>query len=223
MEKFTFKGVSSDDLGIVVKEMPPVIKSERDIEIVSVAGRNGDLHIDNGTYKSKKYKIKCILMDKSKLDTIKSLFDGQGILELSTEPEKEYQAIIYNQIDFSKYLTYLREFPLEFELYPISYSKNRIENSYIENSTFQVGGTFNVAPLITIQGTGTITLNNVQVSVLETGITIDCDLMNCTKEGINKNDKVNLEEFPTLLVGENSVELGAGIEEVTISYKEGWT
>ena len=111
---------------------------------------------------------------------------------------------------------------MQFELYPVAYSKTATENIYTSNANFNVGGTFNVSPLITINGTGTITLNNTQIVVSESGITIDCELMNCTKNGINKNDQVNLDEFPTLLIGKNSLVLGDGIESVVINYKEGW-
>lgn len=219
---FIFKGTNSKDVGIVVKEMPPVTKSEKNIENITVSGRNGDLHIDNGTYKSKSYKIKCILMDETKIDILKSLYDGVGLLELSSESGKEYKATICNQIDFDKYLTYLKEFVLQFELYPVAYSKTAIETTYTANSTFIVGGTFNVSPTITIVGVGTITLNNTQITITESGVTIDCDLMNCTKDNINKNNKVILDEFPTLKVGENTLVLENGVESVTINYKEGW-
>lgn len=222
MEYFIFNGVSSNDMGIIIKEMPPVIKSEKNVETVTISGRNGDLHIDDGTYKTKKYKIKCILTDTTKIENLKKLCDGTGSLELSTELGKEYQATIYNQIDFSKYLTYLKEFTLQFELYPISYSKELKEIICDSNTEFSIGGTVDVSPIITINGTGVITLNNTQVKVAETGIIIDCELMNCTKDNINKNDKVNLDNFPQLLVGDNTLVLGEGIESVIINYKEGW-
>lgn len=222
MEYFNFNGVSSKNVGIIIKEMPPVTKSEKNIENITVSGRNGDLHIDDGTYKSKKYKIKCVLTDISKIDELKALYDGTGVLELSTELGKEYQATIKNQIDFDKYLTYLKEFVLQFELYPIAYNKEVIETTFTTDTTFRVGGTVSVSPIIKVAGTGIITLNNTQVEVLESGIVIDCDLMNCTIDNINKNNKVNLDEFPSLLVGENNIVLGEGIESVIISYKEGW-
>jgi len=220
---FTFNGIKSTSLGIVIKELPPIAKSEKDIDIVTVSGRNGNLHIDNGTYKAKKYKIVCILCDTTKINNIKTLLDGSGTLELSSEPGLEYRATVVNQIDFSKYLTYLKEFVINFDVEPVAYNKTSTSNTYTDSSnTFTVGGTFNVAPQITVNGIGTITLNNTQVEVLETGITIDCLLMNCTKNSLNKNDKVNLDEFPTLLVGNNTLVLGNGITSVNITYKEGW-
>ena len=67
-----------------------------------------------------------------------------------------------------------------------------------------------------------ITLNNIQINVTESDITIDCDLMECVKNNTNKSDKVNLEQFPKLLVGQNTINIGDGITKVIIKYKEGW-
>lgn len=220
---FIFKGQKSTDLGVVIKELPPISKSQKNIDSISIDGRNGNLHIDNGTYKTKNYSVKCILTDISKIKSLKTLLDSTGKLELSTEPNIEYNATVMNQIDFSKYLTYLKEFPVNFEVDPIGYSKTSKTNTYTASeNTFEVDGTVNVAPIITVTGTGTFTLNNKQVEVLETGIVIDCLLMNCTKNNLNKNDKVVLDEFPELIVGENTLNLGAGITSIQISYKEGW-
>lgn len=223
MEYFIFKGTRSDELGIIVKEMPAISKSEKDIETIEVSGRNGAFHIDNGTYKTKKYKIKCVLKENTYLDQIKLLFEGTGKLELSTELGREYTATIQNQIDFSKYLTYLREFTLNFELDPISCSKTETAKTITENTSFVGGGNCNVNPKITIVGTGTVTLNNIPIVVTETGITIDCELMNCTKNNLNKNDKVNIDtDFPCIKPGTNTISLGEGITSVSIVYNEGW-
>lgn len=223
MESFTFKGYKSyDDLGIIVKNMPAIARAEKNIEEIKVNGRNGNLHIDNNTYNSKSYTIECILFDETKLDLIKSVFQGTGVLTLSTESNREYNATIKNQIDFSKYLTYLREFPLKFDVEPFSASKTLKTLEFTENSSFSVDGTAEVKPAIKITGTGTITLNNVQIQVTESDIEIDCDLMECIKNNINKSDKVNLLDFPSLIPGTNSLVLGTGVTKVTIMYKERW-
>lgn len=220
---FIFNGQKSTDLGIVIQELPPISKSQKNIEIIAINGRNGNLHIDNGTYKSKTYTIVCTLIDENKINALKSLLDSTGILELSTEPNVEYNATITNQIDFAKYLKYLKQFVITFDVDPIGYSKSLITNTYSSSeNTFEVGGTANIYPIITVNGTGVFAINNRQVEVLETGITIDCNLMNCTKNSINKNDKVVLDEFPELVVGENILTIGSGITSIEISYKEGW-
>lgn len=223
MESFIFNGYKSyEDLSIVVKEMPPVSRAEKNIETIKVNGRNGNLHIDNKTYNSKSYTIQCVLLDSTKIDLIKSVFHGTGILTLSTEPNREYNATIKNQIDFSKYLTFLKEFPLQFDVDPFSFSNTLQTKEFTSSSNFNVGGTIEVNPTLIISGIGTITLNNIQINVTESDITIDCDLMECVKNNTNKSDKVNLEQFPKLLVGQNTINIGDGITKVIIKYKEGW-
>nr|DAN73281.1 MAG TPA: distal tail protein [Caudoviricetes sp.] len=222
METFKFKNVNSNDLGIIVKEMPPIIRAERNIESIEIAGRNGNLYIDNNTYKTKKYQINCILKNLDHIDEIKSLYLGKGKLELSTEANREYDAVISNKIDISKYLQYLKEFPLEFEVNPIAYSINEKIIEITKSQNISIDGNTNAKLTFIVFGIGTITINNIPVTVTESEVVIDCDLMNCTKNNMNKNDKVDLEEFPYLKNGENAITLGSGITKIKIIYKEGW-
>lgn len=222
METFTFKNISSDTLGIIVKELNLVPKSARNIESISIDGRNGSLHIDNKNYLSKSYTIPCVLLNTDHLDDILSLFNGSGKLTLSKYPGRYFNATIKNQIDFKTYLTVLNEFPLQFELDPISYSNDLTTETITENSSITVGGDVEVFPIITITGTGTLTVNGYPMEISETGITVDCDLMQCYKQSTAKNDKVVLDEFPRLKPGTNNIVMTSGITSVSISYHEGW-
>ena len=38
---FTFKGVDSREMGVIVTAMPETVRAERRIESITVAGRNG--------------------------------------------------------------------------------------------------------------------------------------------------------------------------------------
>lgn len=221
MEKFIFNDISSDDLGLIIKEMPPITKAAKNIETIKVNGRNGNLHIDNGTYDSVDITIECIVKDLTKIDMIKSTLEGTGSLKLSTVPDRTFTATIKNQIDFAKYLRVLREFPLQLELEPFSYGHSRSLN-YSKSTSFTIGGNIKTFPIISVTGVGIITINNISIEVLETGITIDCDLMNCYANGIDKNNMVILDDFPYLNPGENNLTFGTGITNVKIEYSERW-
>lgn len=221
MENFIFNDISSDDLGLIIKEMPPITKAAKNIESIAVNGRNGNLHIDNGTYSSVNITIKCVVKDLTKIDNIKSCLEGTGTLKLSTVPDRTFVATIKNQIDFSKYLSVLREFPLQLELEPFSFSNSK-ELNYDSSNSFTVEGNVKTYPNITITGVGTVTINNISFEVLETGITLDCDLMNCFNNGIDKNNMVIIDEFPYLTPGKNNLTLGTGITNVKIEYTERW-
>lgn len=222
MESFTFKDVSSDSLDLIIKDMPLVPRAEKNIETVEVSGRNGSLHIDNNNYLSKSYTITCIAKNKSKIDEINSKIYGTGKLTLSKYSDRFFNATFKNQIDYSSYLTVLQEFPIQFELDPIAYSNELIVETLTANGNITVGGNVEVYPILVITGIGTATINGYPIAVSESGITIDCELMNCVKNNINKNDKVTLEEFPKLSVGSNSIALGNGITQVAIKYRKGW-
>ena len=222
MESFIFNNVSSDDLGLIIKEMPPIVRASKNIESIKVNGRNGNVHIDNGTYESYNITINCIINDLNKLDQNKSALQGIGELELSTVPGRIFKAMIKNQIDFSKYLRVLREFPLQLEIEPISYGKTLRGVETDESQTIIVDGNIDTYPTITIYGTGILTINNTPIEVLTSGITIDCKLMECTKDDLNMNAFVVLDEFPKLSPGNNTITLGTGITYVSIMYHEGW-
>ena len=222
MKSFSFNGISSNSLNIIVKNMPPIPRAERDIQTLEISGRNGALHIDNKNWKSRAYTIECVLSNKTQIDNIRKTFYGTHNLVLSDYSDRYFIATIKNQIDFSKYLTYCEEFPLQFELEPIAYANEETTETLSASGSITVGGNVEVSPIITITGTGTITINGYQVAVTETGITIDCNLMQCYKEGVAKNDKVTLEEFPILNVGSNTIAFGTGITGATIKYREGW-
>ena len=66
MISFIFNNISSECLGLVIKSLPKVPSPAKNIEVLEVAGRNGNLHIDNGNYKAIEYTIECICKDKVK-------------------------------------------------------------------------------------------------------------------------------------------------------------
>lgn len=224
METFTFNGTSSESLNLIVKDMPLVSRAEKNIETIEVNGRNGNLHIDNGNYLSRSYSIACLAKDKSKIDEINSKLVGSGKLTLSKYNDRFFNATIKNQIDYSKYMTILQEFPLQFDLDPISFSNEETVETLTSSGSITVGGNVDIYPKISITGIGKLVINDTELNVSETDIFIDCELMNCTKNGLSKNDKVTLsgDDFPKLKVGSNTITLGSGITQIIIKYRKGW-
>lgn len=130
MKSFTFNSTTSESLNIIVKEMPPIPRAERDIETLEISGRSGAFHIDNKSWKVRNYTIKCVCKDKSQIDNIRNTFYGTHNLTISDYSDRYFVATIKNQIDFAKYLTYCEEFPLQFELQPIAYGNTEKTQSF---------------------------------------------------------------------------------------------
>lgn len=223
MEWFKFNDINSENLGIVVKEMPPITIAPRDIESIKVTGSDRQLHIDKGSYSAYEMTISIILMDSTKLDQIKKTYQGTGKLILSTLPDRYFNATIMNQVDFSKYYSVLREAPLQFEVDPISFSNQKKTFVAESNTEVIVGGTAHTFPVIKVTGTGSFVINHTSVIVIESGVTIDCKNMTITNNSINKADKVELVnmDFPFLNPGQNTIIL-TGITKLEIEYEEGW-
>lgn len=75
-------------------------------------------------------------------------------------------------------------------------------------------------PLIRIFGAGTFTLNDITVTVSQADeyTDVDCELMDCYKGNVNKNQYVSFStyDFPVLKSGQNTVEFAGGVTAVTI-------
>jgi len=225
MEYFIFNDINSNDMNIIVKEMPPITRAEQRINTIKLAGRSGSLHEIEDNYDSFVTQIKCILNQNADIDLIKSWLKGSGKLVLSTNTSRYYNATIVNKIDFAKYLTFLREFPLELELEPISFNNTitEIEVAANEEITCEVSGNYKTYPLLEITGTGSITCNGKSIIVTENsdGIYVDCDLQNAYNGTQNKNNCVNgLEDPIFLLPGENTITT-IGLA-ATIKYRGAW-
>ena len=83
------------------------------------------------------------------------------------------------------------------------------ECDYVENPT-----EFDAQPIIYVYGTGTFTINDIDITVnaCEDCVTIDCELMDCYEWDINRNNDVTFStyDFPVLVPGETRVEFGEG-------------
>lgn len=222
---FTFNGKDSNNYGVYAKELP-IISPKREIDSIKVDGRNGYLHIDNGTYESYDLTIPCAVTDLTKINDIKGWLTGIGTIIFSNNPTIQYDCIVKNQIPFDRYLINLKEFPLQLEVNPIGKSTTQTTVTKTSGGTFIVGGTIASKPILEIKGTGevTITLNGTSFTLSTASATayiVDCDLMNVTKSSTQKNSEFT-GNFPSLVIGSNSISWTGTVSEVKIKYYESY-
>jgi len=225
MEYFILNGVNSNTItGLIVKKLPPLALAKKDIESIKIDGRNGNLHIDNGTYEVTNRTIECAITDLTQIDDIKAFLVPIGTVTFSSEPNVRYDYVITNQIPFDKYLTVLRDFPVQMELSPIAESTTETTVTKTTSpATFVVAGTVGSKPILEIKGTGeaTITLNGTSFVLSDctsTAYIVDCDLQNVKKSAINVNDEF-VGSFPELIVGTNNLSWVGTITEVKVKYR----
>lgn len=214
---FVFGGKSSADFGVWISGTGTYDAPARDIEMVSVPGRNGDLTFDNGRFSNIVVKYPAFITKwfRTRIDDFRAYMCAHHSyvrLEDTYHPE-EYRLALYKSglsVDVAGRMS-AGSFDIEFECKP-----QRFLKAGDEPLPFGAAGTiynptlYPARPLVRCYGTsGTVTVNGTPVSV--TGCSeyadIDCDLMEVYEGSTNRNGTTTLVNgaFPVLDPEENDV------------------
>lgn len=225
---FTFKGIDSRDMGIIVTSMPETVRPERRMESITIAGRNGTLHTDEEAYESYDRTMECAIKKRAKLDEIAAWLVGSGEMTFSTEPDKVYRVTISNKISIAQMMRMFQKFMVTMDTQPFKYSVNAFGDGLelTKATTVFNSGTVYSQPIITVYGSGDMELviNDTVFPLygVEESITIDSEMMEVFKGNINQNSKYGGEDFPKLEVGENIVSWTGNVEKVVIEPRWRW-
>ena len=216
---FIFNNISSQDY-LIIKTLPSIFKAQKDINLIEVEGRSGFLTQDLGSYRGVVKSVECIVKDLSQVDYICSWLDGSGEVIFSNEPDKGYKAVIVNQIELIKLVKTYHSFLVQFQCQPHKYSLRNDIITLNAPGTIYNGGSSISKPIITIYGTGAITLTINSKDVILTNVvdyvTIDSELMDSFKDTVLKNNDM-LGEFPELIKGSNIISWTGTISKVEIT------
>ncbi|MDE6357311.1 MAG: phage tail family protein [Eubacteriales bacterium] len=229
---FIFKGQKSTDFGIEISKLPDIIKPERNIQTVTIPGRNNSLYIDENTYNSYSLNFECVInpfaKNKQNIDSIIEWLNGFGELIISTEKDKIYNAVIKNSIPFSDTIGLFPKFPIIFEVQPLKKSVNfRNETMEITKKTIINNiGTVDSLPTITIFGSGDITLKindeEFLIKSINQYITIDSEFLEVYKNEENQNNKYNNFDFPKFKQGKNTIDFVGNVNKIIVTPNWRW-
>ncbi len=223
---FIYNGISSKDMGVILKKLPPITKPKKRIEIVQVPGRNGTLHIDENCYEPINISLECTLKKNINVRDITKWLIEFGTITFSDELDKYYNATITNSIPLERVFRLYREFIIQLELQPIAQSTQEyIYNCNNTNeNTLKIDSSAEMYPYIKLTGTGEVklTINNkiCTVTIDDEYIELDSELQNAYKGVKNKNDKMN-GEFPILIPGNNKIQI-TGNATMQIKYRKAY-
>ena len=221
---FTFDGISSKDYGVYISGSGTFGGAERDVESLSIPGRNGELTIDNGRYLNRTIEYPAFIyrdfnMNAEGLRNFILSQRGYKRLEDSYHSDEFYLAryvggFSADVIDTLKGAT----FTLSFSAYPQRFLKTGeiaipvSTGASLWNETAQIA-----KPLIRAYGTGSITINGytLTVSAANEYTDIDCDLQEAYKGTTNCNGYVS-GTFPELMPGANLITI-TGFTQVEIT------
>lgn len=226
---FTFDGTNSERFGLWISGAGTLSNPVRDVEMVSVPGRNGDLEFFNGRYKNVTvmYQASGIITDfAAKYADFTSWALGKiGYKRLEDDYHTDYyrmgRILLPSSPNMARNLK-AGHIDISFDCKPQKFLKTgesvitRTSSGKVTNPTI-----YNSKPLLKIYGTGKLTIGAYQIELTQNGTFtfVDCDNMNAYDNSSNMNRylKVRDDLFPELIPGQNTVTLGTGITKVEIT------
>lgn len=179
---FSFAGVVSASLGVIVQELPPLTLSEERVEFKPVLGKSGSYTMLDGdnVYEDIVQPVKCCLTDAAYQEQVIAWLRGRGGLILGNMPNRYYDARCINQLELKQVLRNNphRSFSAVFRCKPYRYHYPAIAPYALANGgTITNPGTIDAEPMIVITGSGNIALTLgdkvIEISGLTGSITID--------------------------------------------------
>ena len=225
---FRFNDIDSRQMGVRVTKMPETVRAERRVERVEIAGRNGSLHVDEGTYSSYDRTMECALINRRKLDDVAAWLVGSGKMIFSTEPDKVYDVVISNKVSIAQMMRVFQKFQVTMDTQPFKYSVNPFGDTLelLKPQTVYNKGTVYAQPKITVYGSGSITLDingtAFPLSGVDGHITIDSESMEVYRGSESQNSRFGGAEFPRLEAGGNAVSWTGNVEKLVIEPEWRW-
>lgn len=230
---FTWRGVSSDAHGVVVRSLPAPMTGPQRLTTVVVPGRHGALHLMENARDEVLLNIECYLpyeqgVSVSDLRTITGWLSGSGRLTLSDQPGVYYEGAILDSIAFQPVVPgYVdRLFTVPVWVKPHAYVMN-VSDIALTVSGTEITNPYSAEsePVIKVTGSGDVTLDVGGIDVeldVDGYITLDCEARLAHKDGALAGSRVNLSEWPTLRPGKNVISWTGTVTTVTISPRWRW-
>ena len=231
-----FDGKSLADFGVHVSGDGVFSSPERDYDVVSVPGRNGDLYLDNGRYKNMQVTYHAFVADdfRKNMQGLRGFLlsrNGYKKIEDSYHPDEYRLGVYKGPLDFEALFLKAAEFDLTFDCKPQRFLKIG-DQEIIYESTESIGHGlrnptyFESKPLIRVYGNGQVGVGSALFTVQNnsTYIDIDCDTMNIYNGATDKSQNVALNSgrFPTLAPGSNGVIIPSGVSRIMV-WPRWWT
>ena len=211
------------DLHIVNRVNIPV--SQKQIETISIAGRNGTLTKELGFFDRNitvNFNFKTRNRDDNmskKIRNITSLLLNAKKISFTDDKEVYYKVKAVSVSDIERTLRMLGSFSVTFTVDPFAYYNLYSKILLTNHSKIYNIGTYESEPCIKVFGTGNVTLNinNKELILKDINgyIEIDTELKETFKDNVSKNDK-KVGEYPSFVVGENMISWSGNVTKIEI-------
>jgi phage-related protein len=231
---FGWRGVLSQDHGVVVTKLPPAVIAGRRVKTVVVPGRSGALHIEDGAWDEVLLTIECYLPYEqgatvSGIETIAAWLQGQDWLTLSNRPGRRFRARLADAVTMAPLMEGFedRVFALPFLAEPFAYEAAPTVLTSAEPFILTNPGTVFSEPLIELTATGdaSLTIGDKTISIdgAPGTVMIDVPAGLIYAGDMNLSGSASTEDWPlTIPTGECAVSWTGGVSRVKIQPNWRW-
>lgn len=231
MNRITLNTKQSTDVkGLLISTLPPITKPLIRTQIDTVDGRDGDIVTCLG-YSAYNKKFNIGLYGDYDINDVIQFFDSQGTVIFSNEPDKYYNYILYEQIDFERLLRF-KTATVTMHVQPFKYCANEGVKTFntagIHNIMVWNEGNTKSKPVWTIYGDGSVDIrvnagDAFGVTIRNNSITLDVDNMEAYK-GDTLLNRYTFGDYDNLMldVGENEISFTGNVTKIEISKYSRW-
>lgn len=225
---FSFKGRSSLDFGLYIKEKGVYKGAQRDLTYIPVAGRDGDVIIDNGRFKNASIPYKLEVLNETQYSFAELarlirnwLLSEPGYFELWDIYDSLYYrlASYADDADIEQELCQYGTLDINFNCKPYRYLRSGLDKVTGTSLILTNPEDYESKPYLKIYGTGTcyVYINGTALSVKDVNdyVEIDSEIMDCYKGNTPLNNKMT-GGFPALKPGINLITAGTGVSGLEI-------
>lgn len=230
LQYITINNKTSLDYGLYVKDKDTFKSPRRDVEYISVPGRNGDLILDNGRYENVEITYDLAFVndptddfDDAVKDIKEWLYAPQGYFKLSDSYDSSYYrwASLSSNVDLKQQLNDFGDLSITFNCKPFKYSFIGDGKLTLTTSGAVLNPeVYSSKPYMKITGSGAclVVINNVPCafSSVDEYVEIDSEMMTVYKGSTLKNNTFVSNSFPVLKAGVNTVTLSNTITKLEI-------
>ena len=227
---FTFGNENTWDFGLRVEKLPKIGSPKRRVTAITVPGRSGSLHIDEGVYDSYQQPYECYFHGKEPTAEVthairKWLMSDGTPRKLTDEydPKHYHMATYTGPLDVANILNRYGRCTITFDVDPRAYlvSGNEPIRFTAPDRLHNLTG-YPAQPLIRVEysGEGELHIGAYTVKLYDTAageLTIDCEAMDAYRGDENMNRLISCGEFPVLEAGSNAISWTGGITAVEIT------
>lgn len=222
-----YSGCKNADYGVRMLSMPTRPHPARNGELKKVAGRDGKLFLDEGTYDRVLVTVR-LIATQNNIDDVNAWLTGEGTLRFGDAPDRAYRATIVKEFAMSHRNPRLcgQEFTVTFDCEPFRYAYPEPEAVAFTSAsgTIENPGTAAAQPRLKIECNSNfvLTINGYTIeskNLTADGVIVDCELQDCydLTGAQNMNTYMIIDEYPVLSPGENAISWTGGITSLEIT------